>query len=78
MLAPRNRHWRTQYRHFPKWVEVVLVLLVTVAVVAAVAVHRLHLLEAGVLLHRLVPARVQAKGPRQIETSPVVAIDVAR
>ena len=67
-------------RRFPKWVQiVVLVLVVTVAVVAAVAAaHRLHLLEVRVLLPRLVPARVQAKGPRQIETSPVVAIDVAR
>lgn len=65
-------------RHFPKWVEVVLVLLVTVAVVAAVAVHRLHLLEAGVLLHRLVPARMEAKGPRRIGTNPVAVTAVAR
>ena len=68
--------------HFPKWVEVVLVLLVVaVAVVEAVAVDRLHLLEAGVLLRRVVPARVEAKSPRRIKrigTNPVAVIAAAR
>ena len=65
--------------HFPKWVEVVLVLLVVA--VAAVAVDRLHLLEAGVLLRRVVPARVEAKSPRRIKrigTNPVAVIAAAR
>jgi len=65
--------WMGAKHRFPKEVEMVL------AVVVVVAVHRLHLPEVVVLLHRLVLAKVEAKSPRRIiGTKPVAVIAVAR